>query len=519
MQSPFFRRLWLVSIVANLCLWMNDVAAAWMMTSLTEAPLMVALVQTATTLPVFMLGLPSGALADIVDRRRLFMITQFWVAGSATLLAFAVAMDAINPTLLLVLVFANGLGLAMRWPVYSALVAELVPRPQMPAAMALNGVAMNASRIFGPIIAGLLISAGGTAWVFTVNALLSVVTGLTILGWKRERKTSALPGEQFLGAIRVGVQYVRQSPRMLTVLVRTALFFGQAASLVALLPLIARSMPGASAHSYTLLLAAMGAGAIASAFLLPRWRARFAHDEMIKRGTWGHGAALLLAAVAPNMWLALPATFGAGLAFMAVANTIAVAAQMSLPDWIRARGMSVYQMALMGGSALGAAFWGQIATITSVRFSLVLAALAGLGALWLTRGRRLEDTPIEDHTPARRFTSPIPAWSFDAASGPVLTTIEYQIDPARADEFREVMERTRRRRLSRGLLSCELFRDSSDPGRFIEYMLDESWNEHLRRLERLTTVDEELLEQRLRFHIGAEPPIMNRSIADDRHHR
>jgi len=511
---PVFRRLWGVSLVANVCLWMNDVAAAWMMTSLTTSPVMVALVQTASTMPVFLLGLPSGALADIVDRRRYLMITQFWAAGSAALLGLAVVSGAINPTLLLVLVFANGLGLAMRWPVYSAIVSELVPRAQLPSAMALNGVAMNASRIVGPIIAGALIASAGTEWVFVLNAVLSVASGFGILGWRRERKTSALPGEQFLGAIRVGAQYVRQSARMRAVLLRVALFFAQSAALVSMLPLIARGMPNGSAGTYTALLSTIGAGAIASAFLLPRWRAAFSADELIRRGTWAHAAAILLAAFAPNVWVALPAMLVAGLAFLTVANTIAVAAQMSLPDWVRARGMSVYQMALMGGSALGAALWGQVATLTSVRTSLVIAAFTAVAALWFTRARRIEDSQVEDLTPAQRVKAPVAGWSFDPNDGPVLTTIEYRIDPARADEFRALMQETRRRRLSRGALSWELFRDTTDPGRFVEYMLDESWTEHLRRFERLTTADEALRDRRLSFHVGEEPPAIRRSIAD-----
>jgi len=511
---PVFRRLWGVSLVANVCLWMNDVAAAWMMTALSASPVMVALVQTASTMPVFLLGLPSGALADIVDRRRYLMVTQFWASGAAALLGLAVLSGAINPTLLLVLVFANGVGLAMRWPVYSAVVSELVPRQQLPAAMALNGVAMNASRIVGPIIAGALIAGAGSEWVFVLNALLSLVTGAALFGWKRERRTSALPGEQFLGAIRVGAQYVRQSQRMRTVLLRVTLFFAQSAALVSMLPLIARAMPGGSAGTYTVLLATIGAGAIASAFFLPRWRATYPPDELIRRGTWAHAGALLVAAFAPNVWVALPAMAVAGLAFLTVANTIAVSAQLSLPDWVRARGMSVYQMALMGGSALGAALWGQVATLTSVRASLVIAAVAGVAALWVTRRRGIEDAPIEDLSPARGLKAPVATWEFDPADGPVLTTIEYRIDPVRADEFRAVMEETRRRRLSRGALSWELFRDTTDPGRFVEYMLDESWTEHLRRFERLSAFDEALRDRRLAFHLGEEPPVIRRSIAD-----
>lgn len=511
---PVFLRLWTVSLIANVSLWMNDVAAAWTMTSLSGSPAMVALVQTASTLPVFLLGVPSGALADIVDRRRFMMVTQFWAAGSATLLALAVVSGAMNPTLLLVLVFANGVGLAMRWPVYSALIPELVPRAQVPAAMALNGVAMNGSRVVGPIVAGLLIANLGTAWVFVLNAVLSVAAGLVLIGWKRERKVSALPGEQFLGAIRVGAQYVRQSHRFHAVLIRVTLFFAQTATLLGLLPLVARGLPGGSAGTYTLLLAAMGVGSIACAFLLPRWRAAYPHDELIRRGLLAHAASMVVTAFAPNLWVALPAMFAAGLAFLTVANTLAVAAQLSLPDWVRARGMAFFQVSLMGGSAAGAALFGQVASLTSVQASLVIAAFTGATLLWFTRSRRLEEAPAEELTPAQRMTAPVAAWPVDPGDGPVLVTIEYRIDPAREDEFRAVMEETRRSRLSRGALSWELFRDTTDPAVFVEYLLDESWTEHLRRFERLTAADEALRDRRLALHVGDRPPVVRRSIAD-----
>jgi MFS family permease len=511
--QPVFRKLWIVWLIANTCMWMNDVAAAWLMTSLTTSPVMVALVQTASTLPVFLLGLPSGALADIVDRRRYFMITQFWVAGSATMLCLAILSGAINPTLLLVLTFANGIGLAMRWPVYSAIVPELVPRSQLPSALALNGVGMNASRIVGPIVAGMLIAGAGTAWVFVLNAVLSIVAGLLILTWRRERKASALPGERFLGAMRVGVQYVRKSPRMRTALLRVFMFFVQSTALLALLPLIARQMPGGSAGTYTVLLAAMGAGAIVSATLIPRWRRLHSHDTIVHRGSWVQAVAMVLAVYAPNVWTAIPAMVVTGIAWLTVANTLSVAAQLSLPDWVRARGMATYQMAIMGGSALGAALWGQVAGLTDVRSSVVVAAVTGVGALWLTRRQRLEDSEIEDLTPSHRIKAPVPAWEFDPHDGPVLTTVEYRIDPARDNEFRLVMNETGRRRLSRGALSWELFRDTADPGRYIEYMVDESWLEHLRHFDRLTYSDELLRDRRQSFHIGERPPVITRCIA------
>ena len=518
LADPVFRSLWVVWFTANICMSMNDVAAAWLMTSLTTSPVMVALVQTAATLPVFLLGLPSGALADILDRRRYFVVTQFWVAATALLLCLAIVSDAINPTLLLLLVFANGIGLAMRWPVYSAIIPGLVPRVQLPAALALNGLAMNASRMAGPVIAGALIAGAGTAWVFVVNAVLSVVAGFLILRWKTVEETSALPGERFLGAIRVGVQYVRQSAAMRAVLVRVMNFFGQSTALIALLPLVARGMHGGSAGTYTLLFASLGFGAILSVFMLPHMRHRRTRDELIRDGSVVQAAAMVAAGFAPNIYVAVPVMVVAGMAWLTAANSISISAQLALPNWVRARGMSTFQVALMGSAGASAALWGQVAALTDVRTSLAVAAVAGVTTLWLTRSYRTEGAPEEDLTPSQSWKAPVTALPVEADAGPVMTTIEYRIDPARADEFHTVMQESRRSRLRQGALSWELFRDTNDPGRYLEYFIDESWVEHLRHFDRVTASDVALRARRLAFHLGEHPPVVTRYIAESVRH-
>jgi MFS family permease/quinol monooxygenase YgiN len=514
LSQPVFRMLWVTWLVANTCMWMNDVAAAWLMTTLTTSPALVAMVQTASMLPVFLLGLPSGALADILDRRIFFMVTQFWVAAVAVVTCLLVLGGGITPALLLALTFANGVGLAMRWPVFAAIVPELVPRIQLPAALALNGIAMNGSRIIGPLLAGAIIASLGSAYVFVLNAVLSVAAGFVIFRWKRERTVSALPGERFVGAIRVGWQYVRQSTRMHAVLVRIALFFLQSTAALALLPLVARGLDDGGAGTFTLLLAAMGSGAVVAAAQLPRLRGRFDRDQLVNRGSVVQAVAMLVVAFAPNVWVAAPAMVVSGMAWITVANTLTVAAQLALPDWVRARGMSIYQMALMGSAGVSAALWGQVASFTSVPISLVAAAVTGQVLLVWARRMVIEGGAEDDLTPSQAWKAPVTATPIDPDAGPVLVTIEYQIDPAQAEAFRTVMQESRRSRLRHGALAWELFRDVNDPGHYTEYFIDESWVEHLRRFDRVTAGDVFLRERRLAFHLGDQPPRVTRRIAE-----
>jgi MFS family permease len=513
-DNPVFRGLWIASLAANLAMWMNDVAAAWLMTSLTTSPVMVALVSTAATLPVFLLGLPSGALADIVDRRRMFAATQLWVSTNALALLALSASGWLTAPLLLLLVFGNGIGLAMRWPVFSAIVPQIVARVQLPQALALNGISMNLSRVVGPMLAGALLAGSGAGAVFALNAALAVFSFVLILRWKSEPRTSTLPGERFVGAMRVGVAYAAQSPRLKAILARIFLFFLQVAALAALLPLVAKRMHGAGPGTFTLMLSCLGVGAIVAALLFPRWRARFDRDQFVRIGTVVHAAVSSLIIAVPEVWLALPAMFVIGMAWISVANSLTVSAQMAMPDWVRARGMSIYQMGLMGGAACGSLVWGQVAAWLGVAGAVWAAAGFGLAVLVLTWRLTVEGRREPDFTPASVSALPAPQVPVAPDDGPVMVTLEYQIDPARAVEFAEVMQRTRRARLRQGALSWALLRDVAVPGRYVEYFVDETWVEHLRRLERFTAFDAELRARRLAFHVGAEPPVLRRYVGD-----
>ena len=512
LSLPVFRMLWFTWLAANISMWMNDVAAAWLMTSLTTSPILVALVQTASTLPVFLLGLPSGALADILDRKRFFLLTQLWVAVVALILCATVVAGWMSPPLLLAMTFANGIGLALRWPVFSAIVPELVPRHQLPAALALNGVSMNASRIIGPLVAGALIASLGSAYVFMLNALLAIGAALVISRWKRTPTPHPLGREKLLSAMRVGMQFMAQSTHLQGVLARVCLFFFHSTALIALLPLVARELPGGDARTFTLMLASMGVGAIVAALNMQRLRKLWSRDGLVFRGAALQSVAMVVVAFAPHVAVASAAMAVAGMAWITTANSLSVSAQFGLPDWVRARGMSMYQMAIMGASASGAAIWGQVATHYTITASLVAAAITGVITMLLANRWMADSQTAEDLTPSSLFK--LPVVKEPPGPGRVVLTIEYRIDPERADEFRSLMRVSRRSRLRHGALSWALLRDINDPGLFVEQIIDESWTEHLRRFDRVTTADVALRDRKQAFHIGGARPVVRRRIIE-----
>jgi len=297
---------------------------------------------------------------------------------------------------------------------------------------------------------------------------------------------------------------------MRAVLSRVTIFFLHSMVLLALLPLLARGLPGGDAGTYTLLLASMGAGAIVAVLALPRLRQAYGRDALVVRGTLLQSAATAAMAIVPSAWLAVPAMVAAGMAWITVANSLSVSAQMSLPNWVRARGMASYQMAIMGSSALGAALWGQVATVGTVRTALLAAAASGVLVMLLTVRFFADNAEEEaDMSPARD------GWAARPTGAPregvrIVTTVEYFIDPARAEAFVLLMQESRRARLGEGAIGWQLLNDIRDPARFVEEIVDESWTEHLRRFHRATTADMQLRERRLGFHLGDEPPRISR---------
>jgi len=385
-----FRYLWLAWLSGNMTMWMHEVTAAWRMTQLTESPAWVAWVQAAGTLPLFVLGLASGALADLLNRRRFLAVAQAWIAVVAAVLAVLASSDALTPGTLLLLCLLNGVGLAFRFPVFSALVPDLVERRLLSSALTLNALAINLTRVLGPIVAGVVLAWQGSAMVFALNAALSILAGFLI--WRAPIPAHAPPTQhtRLLQAMRDGVRHARASPILRAVLFRSFVFFAQAVALVALLPLVAKGI-GASEATYTALLAAMGAGAVLAAMALPRLPAMAARNRILDAGVWLHALATLGAVWAPSAWTLAPALALSGAVWLCVANTLTMSAQLVLPTNLRARGMAIYQMSIMGGSAGGAIVWGLVAEHTSVNSALVASAVVSALLLLWTRSTSLEE--------------------------------------------------------------------------------------------------------------------------------
>jgi MFS family permease len=298
------------------------------------------------------------------------------------------------------------------------------------------------------------------------------------------------------------------------VLLRIFLFFLQSTALLALLPLIARNLHGGGPGTFTVMLACLGGGAVFASLQFPRWRQRYNRDQFVRYGTFALSAMSVVVVFAPEVWIALPAMVLLGMAWISTANSLTTAAQMALPNWVRARGMSIYQMALMGGAAAGSMLWGQVAALASVQAAVTAAALLGPLLLLVTARLSVEGAGDEDFSPVQPRTLDEPTIAIEPDEGPVMVTIEYLIDPARAADFATVMRLTRAARLRQGALSWGLFRDTTMPGRYVEYFLDENWLEHQRRLERFTAADAGLRERRLAFHLGGEAPKVLRYVGE-----
>jgi MFS family permease/quinol monooxygenase YgiN len=511
---PVFRALWIAALVSNIGYWMQSVGAVWQVGTVSGSTTLVALVQSAISLPIVLLALPAGAAADVFDRRRLLLVTQAWMLVSAAALCLATLVGVASPAVVLALTFLLGLGNAANAPGWQATIPELVHGRELSAAVALNSVGFNIGRAVGPAIGGLVVAAAGPAAVFGLNAVSYLGVLAVLWRWRRRPQDELGAGEQILGAIEAGARYVRFAPLLRAVLVRTALFILPASALWALLPVVARGRLGLDAIGFGLLLGGLGIGSVAGAALLPRLRRAAPIDLRVMAGTLLFAAATVALAMLDSplvVWLAMVA---AGVAWLAMLTSFNVATQTVVPRWVRARALAVYLLVFQGGLAAGSALWGVVASRVGDRAALLAAAASfGLGLLAVLRWP-LRGIGALDLSPSVR---PEPATVIDPEpdDGPVLVLISYRIDPDRAEEFAAAMRDLRRVRRRDGAYRWGLFEDVADPGHFVETYVVRSWAEHLRQHERFTADDLVVRDRLQAFHIGDNPPEVSHFVHPD----
>src|SRR4051812_45104044 len=403
LSVPVFRALWLASVTSNIGTWAHDVGSAWLMTSMTTSPLLVSLLQTAASAPIFMLALPAGALADLADRRRLLMVANAGVALTAALLAAASLAGITTPGLLLTFTFALGVGAAFNNPAWQATIPELVPTELIPSAVALNGININVARAVGPALGGFLVAAAGPSAVFVLNAVATVAIVIVVWRWRPAPGLANVPAERLTGAMRAGGRFVRFSEELRPVLVRALAFILCGSALWSLLPIIGRQQLGLDSRRYGFLLGALGAGAVTASNFLPAWRRRLNVDQVIVVGSLMLAVLLAVLSRVHSYAVTLVVMFIVGMTWIAVMPTLNVAAIQALPSWVRARGLAIYNVIYQGGMAVGGIVWGSIATFVDVPTALLIAA-GGLAAGVLVAPLfPLKQAGTVDLTPARHW--------------------------------------------------------------------------------------------------------------------
>ena len=510
--APFGHRaflfLWIATVASNIGTWMHDVGAGWLMTELAPSPLMVAAVQSATTLPIFLFALLAGAVADIVDRRRLLLGINIAMGIAALGMTATVYFGLMSPLLLLLFTFVFGTGTAFMAPTWQAIVPKLVPRSDLSAAIALNSMGINLSRAIGPALAGFLIVAAGLASPFLVNALSFLGIIAVLLWWKpKEGPASNLPTETVGGAILSGLRYAWNSQALTATLLRAASFFIFASAFWAMLPLIAREVLSGGPTLYGILLTSVGAGAVGGAFLLPKIKNHFGADGTVAAGTTGTAIVMVLMALVPNEALAVAAAALAGLSWIAVLSTLNVSAQTALPDWVRARGLSVFLTVFFGSMSLGSLIWGQVASIWGIPMALVAASIGALLLIPLTRAAHLQQGAKQDLSPSMHWPEPVLLGDKNP-DGPVMIQITYKVDTGNVEQFLMLMNRLASSRRRGGGYRYALMRDSADETSFIETWWESSWLNHQRQHQHVTKEDEKLQAQiKSLLAEGLEPDI------------
>jgi MFS family permease len=500
--APFrfgsFAVLWTAGFVSNIGTWIFNVATGWVMADLTDSAVMVSLVQAASSLPAFLLALPAGALGDIADRRRILLSTQATLAVVLAAFTALLAQGALSPWLLLTFITLLGVGSAFSAPAWHAILPRLVPKEHLPSAVALNGVSMNAARAVGPAIGGLIITYFGVTPAAAVNAVSYLAVVAALLWWRPgSTNVEALPREQPLGAMQAGLRFAVYSDALKATLIRCLAFVFPAAAYWALLPLIARDLLHGDANTFARLLGSLGLGAVAAAAVLPLLRGRFGPNGLAALGSLGTAGVLAALGHSSSVFTAYAGSFLAGVCWISVLSSFNISVQVAVPEWIRARGLAIYQMVFWGGMSLGSVVWGQVASHTNLVPALTGAAAMLALLIPLTWAWRLNLGEHQDYAPTGHWGDLRSAFPVAPEQGPVLITIDYQIAPAGRAEFLRLMNELGQLRRRDGALTWYVFEDTDQANCFTEVFMDSTWVAHAREHARVSQAHQEL-EVRLR---------------------
>ena len=508
LRNPDFKRLWAASVISGTWVAANDTAATWTMNLLTPSPFLLSLMSTVASIPFFLFTLPAGALADMVDRRKLLCLMNLWLAAGAAGLAILGWLHLLNPCVILACVFFIGVGFAFNAPAWTSIVPQVVSDAELPSAVTLGGLQLNISGIIGPVLGGVLVRLTGANFVFAVNAACFLVVIFAVLGWKKTTVQPSYPLESFSESFVTAIRYVRYSRGLQVVLARNALFALCISVIPALMPVVGLRLLYLSPSSLGLLFTSMGAGSVVAAVVILPWlRARYAPNtltilaNLLVLLVYG-----LMAVVRQTEPFFLFAAL-AGVGWTLSASELWVAAQRAMPGWARGRMNATVIVVSQGAMAVGGVIWGTAAATVGVRYALAGAGVLLLIGLVLAFPLSINFTGALNFDPASVTTfSPKVISTPQPDHGPVSITVEFKVDGARRREFVSLMREVRLIHLRNGAHGWGLHEDLICFNTFRLEIMVPSWNDHLLQLERMTKAEEQVLKKAWSLHTGASPP-------------
>ena len=511
LRHPVFRRIWLASLLSNLGLLIQAVGAAWAMTQMTSDADKVALVQTALMLPVMLISMPAGAIADMYDRRIVALVSLSISLSGATALSMLAWFGLVTPNTLLALCFVVGSGMALFGPAWQSSVSEQVPADTLPSAVALNGISYNIARSFGPAIGGIVVATAGAVAAFAANALLYIPLLIVLFLWNRVSAPSRLPRERLNRAIVSGVRYIANSPSIRIVLARTLVTGLIGGSVSALMPLVVRDLLHGGAQTYGIMLGAFGMGAVIGALNIGEIRRRLSGEAAVRACALSMAGAIAAVAVSREPVLTAAALVIAGAVWMLAVALFNIGVQLSAPRWVAGRSLAAFQASIAGGIAIGSWGWGHLTNIAGVEVALLVSAglmlASPLLGLWLGMprvGARNEDAEV--------LADPEVRLSLTGRSGPLVVEIEYRVAQDNARAFHNVMQDVQLSRQRNGAYGWSIARDIADPELWTERYHCPTWLDYLRQRNRATQSERTLHLQAIAFHTGPDPVRIRRML-------